>query len=97
MAGWRDLQQVLRPAPHDHRPEYVQQLRAFPRLHAEHMGMRIGATAQNITNTEIFGNPNTSINSTSFGRITSSALFSNAGVGTSSPARIVVLQGRITF
>jgi len=58
---------------------------------------QLGATAQNLTNTEQFGNPNLNINDLNFGRITGSAPFSNAGVGTSSPARIVVLQGRITF
>jgi Outer membrane receptor for ferrienterochelin and colicins len=63
----------------------------------ERVTLQLGATAQNLTNTEQFGNPNTNINSTGFGRITGSAPFSNAGVGTSSPARIVVLQGRITF
>jgi hypothetical protein len=55
------------------------------------------ATAQNLTNTEQFGNPNTNINSTSLGRITGSAPFSNAGVGTTSPAHVLVLQGRVTF
>jgi hypothetical protein len=59
--------------------------------------MQIGATAQNLTNTEQFGNPDTNINSLTFGRITGSAPFSNAGVGTTSPARVLVLQGRITF
>ena len=63
----------------------------------ERFSVQIGATAQNITNTEQFGNPNTNINDLNFGRITGSAPFSNAGVGTSSPARIVVLQGRIIF
>jgi hypothetical protein len=63
----------------------------------ERISMQIGATAQNLTNTEQFGNPNTNINSTSFGRITGSAPFSNAGVGTTSPARVLVLQGRVTF
>jgi carboxypeptidase family protein/TonB-dependent receptor-like protein len=63
----------------------------------ERITAQIGATAQNLTNTEQFGNPNTSINSLNFGRITGSAPFSNAGVGSSSPARIVVLQARITF
>ena len=63
----------------------------------ERITAQIGATAQNILNKEQFGNPTTNINSLSFGRITGSAAFSNAGVGTSSPARIVVLQARITF
>jgi len=63
----------------------------------ERVIMQLGATAQNITNTEQFGNPNTNINDLNFGRITGSAPYSNAGVGTSSPARIVVIQARITF
>ncbi len=63
----------------------------------ERVTLQLGATAQNLTNTEQFGNPNLNINDLNFGRITGSAPFSNAGVGTSSPARIVVLQGRITF
>jgi hypothetical protein len=63
----------------------------------ERVILQLGATAQNLTNTEQFGNPNLNINDLNFGRITASAPFSNAGVGTSSPARIVVLQGRITF
>jgi len=63
----------------------------------EKVSIQVGATAQNLTNTEQFGNPNTNINSTSFGKITSSAPFSNAGVGTTSPARVLVLQGRVTF
>jgi hypothetical protein len=63
----------------------------------ERVEMQIGATAQNLTNTEQFGNPDTNINSLTFGRITGSAPFSNAGVGTTSPARVLVLQGRITF
>ena len=63
----------------------------------ERVTMQLGATAQNLTNTEQFGNPNTNINDLNFGRITGSANYSNAGVGSSSPARIVVLQGRITF
>lgn len=63
----------------------------------ERVIMQLGATAQNITNTEQFGNPNTNINDLNFGRITGSAAYSNAGVGSSSPARIVVIQARITF
>src|SRR5262249_49643575 len=50
---------------------------------------QLGATAQNITNTPIFGAPNTNINSTSFGRITTTA-------GTY-PSRLIVLQGRLNF
>jgi hypothetical protein len=63
----------------------------------ERVVLQLGATAQNLTNTEQFGNPNLNINDLNFGRIAASSPFSNAGVGTSSPARIVVLQGRITF
>jgi carboxypeptidase family protein/TonB-dependent receptor-like protein len=63
----------------------------------ERIRFQIGATAQNLTNTEQFGNPNLNINDLNFGRITGSAPYSNAGVGTSSPARIVVIQARITF
>ncbi len=65
----------------------------------ERFTVEIGATAQNISNTEQFGNPSTNINagSAGFGKITSSAAFSNAGVGTSSPARVVVLLARVNF
>jgi len=55
----------------------------------ERFTAQIGATAQNATNTPIFANPTTanlSINSPTFGVITSS-----------SGARLIVLQGRITF
>jgi hypothetical protein len=63
----------------------------------ERVTLQLGATAQNLTNTEQFGNPQTNISNVNFGRITASAPFSNAGVGSSSPARVVVLQGRFTF
>jgi hypothetical protein len=55
----------------------------------ERIAAQIGATAQNATNTPIFANPtaaNLSINSTNFGVITGS-----------SGARLIVMQGRITF
>jgi Carboxypeptidase regulatory-like domain len=52
----------------------------------ERVAAQIGATAQNATNTPIFGDPNTSINSTSFGVI-----------GGATGARLIVMQGRITF
>jgi len=55
----------------------------------ERFTIQIGATAQNITNTPIFGSPNTNINNTSFGRITTTA-------GTY-PSRLIVLQGRLNF
>ena len=37
----------------------------------ERFVLQLGATATNLTNTPIFANPNVTINSTSFGRITS--------------------------
>jgi hypothetical protein len=55
----------------------------------ERVTAQIGATAQNATNTPIFAPPtatNLSINSTTFGTITSAT-----------GARLIVLQGRITF
>jgi hypothetical protein len=55
----------------------------------ERFTAQIGATAQNATNTPIFANPtaaNLNINSTNFGVITSAT-----------GARLIVLQGRITF
>jgi len=55
----------------------------------ERFNLQIGATAENITNTPIFANPNMNINSTAFGRITSTAGFN--------PSRLIVLQGRINF
>lgn len=55
----------------------------------ERFVFQIGATAENLTNTPIFAAPNVSINSTSFGRITSTA-------GTY-PSRLIVLQGRLNF
>jgi hypothetical protein len=50
---------------------------------------QIGATAENVTNTPTFANPTTSINSTSFGRITG-----EAGLY---PVRLIVLQARFNF
>jgi hypothetical protein len=55
----------------------------------ERFSAQIGATAENITNTPIFGNPQTSINNTSFGRITATA-----GLN---PSRLIVLQARFNF
>lgn len=55
----------------------------------ERFTAQIGATAQNATNTPIFANPSTAnlnINSTNFGVITSAT-----------GARLIVLQGRLTF
>ena len=56
---------------------------------ADRNGLRNPATAQNATNTPIFANPssgNLNINSTTFGVITSAT-----------GARLIVLQGRLTF
>jgi hypothetical protein len=55
----------------------------------ERFTLQLGATAQNLTNTPVFGSPNTNINSTSFGRITTTT-------GTY-PSRLIVLQGRLNF
>jgi len=50
---------------------------------------QFGATAENVTNTPTFANPNTSIESTTFGRITTTAgLY---------PLRLIVLQARFNF
>jgi hypothetical protein len=56
----------------------------------ERVTLQLGATAENVTNTPIFNDPDMNINSPTFGRITSTA---------TSPAgnRIVVLQGRVNF
>ncbi len=48
--------------------------------------MQFGATADNVTNTPIFADPNIDINSTTFGRITSAT-----------GNRVIVLQGRVNF
>jgi len=58
----------------------------------ERITMQIGATAQNATNTPVFADPNTNINSTAFGRITSAT-----GTATTPGARVLVLQGRVNF
>ncbi len=55
----------------------------------ERITLQIGASADNVTNTPVFADPNTNINSTSFGRITAS--------GGTSPFRVIVLQGRVYF
>ncbi len=53
----------------------------------ERFTLQLGASARNVTNSVNFANPTTSINSTSFGRIT----------GTNGVPRILVLQGRVNF
>jgi hypothetical protein len=68
----------------------------------ERFNMQIGATAQNLTNTPAFGNPTTSISSTSFGRITAVGSFASSSIGAVNPvaasgARIVVIQARLNF
>jgi hypothetical protein len=55
----------------------------------ERFNFQIGATAENLTNTPIFGNPQMNINNTAFGRITATA-----GLN---PSRLIVLQGRFNF
>jgi hypothetical protein len=55
----------------------------------ERFSAQIGATAENLTNTPIFGNPATNINSTTFGRITT--------VAGLNPSRLIVLQARFNF
>jgi hypothetical protein len=55
----------------------------------ERFTLQLGATAENVTNTPVFGSPNTNINTTSFGRITTTT-------GTY-PSRLIVLQGRLNF
>ncbi len=52
----------------------------------ERITLQIGATADNVTNTPIFGDPTIDINSTNFGRITSAT-----------GNRVIVLQGRVNF
>lgn len=55
----------------------------------ERFSAQFGATAENVTNTPTFANPTTNINSTAFGRITSTAgLY---------PFRLIVLQARFNF
>jgi hypothetical protein len=55
----------------------------------ERFNMEFRATAENLTNTEVFAAPQTSINSTTFGHITSTA----TGFG----PRIIVAQLRLNF
>ncbi len=55
----------------------------------ERFTAQIGASALNITNTPTFANPQTSINSTAFGRITTT--------GGYQPSRLIVLQARFNF
>ncbi len=68
----------------------------------ERINMQIGATANNLTNTPIFGNPVTNIDSTSFGRITAVGAGASSSIGSinavaGSGARIIVLQARVNF
>jgi hypothetical protein len=56
----------------------------------ERVTLQIGATAQNVTNTPIFNDPDLNINSPTFGRITGTAT-------TPAGNRIMVLQGRVNF
>jgi hypothetical protein len=68
----------------------------------ERFNMLLEATAQNLTNTPAFGNPTTSIDSTSFGRITAVGSFASSSIGGVNPvaqsgARIIVLQARVNF
>jgi hypothetical protein len=64
----------------------------------ERFNFQIGATAENVTNTPIFANPNTSINSTAFGRITATAGLSGAGgSGGATASRLMVIQARFNF
>jgi hypothetical protein len=55
----------------------------------ERFTFQFGATAENLTNTEVFGGPNTSINSTSFGHIT--------GTASGFTPRVLVFQTRLNF
>jgi Carboxypeptidase regulatory-like domain len=64
----------------------------------ERFTFQIGATAENVTNTPIFANPNTNINSTAFGRITATAGLSGAGgSGGATASRLMVIQARLNF
>ena len=68
----------------------------------ERFNLQIGASANNLTNTPVFGNPNTDINSISFGRITAAGAAASSSIGAINPvassgARIIVLQGRVNF
>ena len=68
----------------------------------ERFNLQIGASVNNLTNTPIFGNPNTDINSTSFGKITAAGAAASNSIGAINPvassgARIVVLQARVNF
>jgi hypothetical protein len=68
----------------------------------ERFNLQIGASVNNLTNTPIFGNPVTNIDSTSFGRITAVGAAASSSVGSIAPvagsgARIIVLQARVNF
>jgi hypothetical protein len=54
----------------------------------ERFNMQIGATANNVTNTPVFNDPDMNINSPTFGRILGTGAAGN---------RILVLQGRLNF
>jgi Carboxypeptidase regulatory-like domain/TonB dependent receptor len=60
----------------------------------ERITFRIQVTAQNVTNTEEFSNPDMNINDTTFGRITSS--LAGTAVPTANP-RVIVFQARVFF
>ena len=55
---------------------------------SERVTLQIGATANNVTNTPVFNDPDMNINSVTFGRITGTGAAGN---------RILVLQGRVNF
>jgi hypothetical protein len=55
----------------------------------ERFTVQIGATADNLTNTETFANPTTNIDSAAFGRIT--------GTASGFTPRLIVLQARLNF
>jgi hypothetical protein len=68
----------------------------------ERFNVQIGASANNLTNTPMFGNPTTSIESASFGHITAVGNSASSSIGqinavAGSGARILVLQARINF
>jgi len=68
----------------------------------ERFNIQLGASVNNLTNTPIFGNPTTNIDSTSFGRITAVGASASNSIGAINPvagsgARIIVLQARVNF
>ncbi|HYL37523.1 MAG TPA: TonB-dependent receptor [Bryobacteraceae bacterium] len=62
----------------------------------ERVTFRLEATAQNLTNTETFGNPDMNINDLTFGRIISTQIGSVTGTPLAVP-RIIVIQTRVFF